>query len=96
MTPLTEGGSTCFHLRSLRTSPNGSPAPVAFAQTGFETMANLLLMGILLDAVFQWIILGVSHPGAALVVGPGLIVGSYAFARTLESPLVRISRPWGW
>ena len=39
-------------------------------RSGFETVVNLLLMGILLDAVFQWVILGVSHPGAALVVGP--------------------------
>jgi hypothetical protein len=43
-------------------------------RTGFETVVNLLLIGILLDAVFQWVILGVSHPGAALVVGPVLIV----------------------
>jgi hypothetical protein len=26
---------------------------------GFETLVNLLLMDILLDAVFQWVILGV-------------------------------------
>ena len=56
-------------------------------RTGFETVANLLLLGILLDAVFQWVILGVSHPGAALVVGPVLIVGPYSLAsRSLKSP----------
>jgi hypothetical protein len=43
------------------------------AREGFATVVNLLLMGVLLDAVFQWVILGVSHPGAALVVGPVLI-----------------------
>ena len=53
-------------------------------RTGFWVVVNLLLMGILLDAVFQWIILGVSHPGAALVVGPVLIVGPYSLARALE------------
>ena len=47
-------------------------------------MVNLVLIGILLDAVFQWIILGVSHPGAALVVGPVLIAGPYSFARALS------------
>ncbi|HEX2482653.1 MAG TPA: hypothetical protein VHQ69_12285, partial [Methylomirabilota bacterium] len=48
------------------------------AQDGLATVANLLLMGVLLDAVFQWVILGVSHPGAALVVGPVLIATPYA------------------
>jgi hypothetical protein len=55
-------------------------------RSGFETVVNLLLMGILLEAVCQWIILGISHPGAALVVGPVLIGGPYTLARALESP----------
>jgi len=54
-----------------------------------ETVINLLLMGILMDAVFQWIILGVSYPGAALVVGPVLIMGPYALSRALSN---RVSR----
>jgi hypothetical protein len=54
-------------------------------RSGFETVANLMLMGILLDAVFQWVILGVSYPGAALVVGPVLIGGPYALARALSN-----------
>jgi hypothetical protein len=58
-------------------------------RTGFETVVNLLLMGILLDAVFQWVIIGVSHPGAALVVGPVLIVTPYALARALSNRLAR-------
>src|SRR5512135_3552886 len=37
-------------------------------RTGYEAVLNLLLMGILLDAIFQWVILGNSHPGAALAV----------------------------
>ena len=63
-----------------------------FVRTGFETVANLLLMGILLDAVFQWVILGVSHPGAALVVGPVLIGGPYSLARALSNRLARRRR----
>ena len=55
----------------------------------FETVVNLLLMGILMDAVFQWVILGVSHPGAALVVGPVLIIVPYALARALSNRLAR-------
>jgi hypothetical protein len=55
------------------------------ARTGFEAVANLLLMGILLDSVFQWIILGASYPGAALVVGPVLIVAPYGLTRSLTA-----------
>jgi hypothetical protein len=58
-------------------------------RSGFRTVINLLLMGILLDAVFQRIILGVSHPGAALVVGPVLIGLPYALARALSNRLAR-------
>jgi hypothetical protein len=54
-------------------------------QSSVESIAHLLLMGILLDAVCQWLILGVSYPGAALVVGPSLIAVPYAVARTLAS-----------
>lgn len=60
------------------------------ARDGFATVANLLLMGILLGAVFQWVILGVSHPGAALVVGPVLIAGPYAVARALANRVARV------
>ena len=56
-------------------------------QTGFATIVNLVLMGILLDSVCQWLILGRSYPGAALVVGPVLIVGPYGVARALSNRL---------
>lgn len=59
-------------------------------RTGFETVVNLVLVGILLDAIFQWVILGVSHPGAALVVGPVLIGGPYALARALSNRGARL------
>ncbi len=49
-----------------------------------RALANIVLVGILLDAVSQWLILGVAHPGAALVVGPVLIALPYAFARALS------------
>jgi hypothetical protein len=59
------------------------------AWEGFATIANLLLMGILLDSVFQWMILGQSYPGAALVVGPVLITTPYAFARAMANRVAR-------
>ena len=54
-------------------------------RSGLETVINVLLMGILMDAVFQWIILGMSYPGPALIVGPVLIMGPYALARALSN-----------
>lgn len=54
-----------------------------------ESIRNLVLMGVLLDAVCQWLILGVSHPGAALVVGPALIASPYAVARGLANRITR-------
>ena len=57
----------------------------ALLRSSIASIANLLLMGILLDSVCQWLILGGSYPGAALVVGPVLIAVPYALARTLAN-----------
>lgn len=54
-------------------------------RSGFESVMNLLLMGILLDSIFQWVLFGSSYPGAALVVGPVLIVTPYSVARALSN-----------
>ena len=61
-------------------------------KTGFSIIVNLLLMGILLDAVFQRIIFGVTHPFAALVIGPILIVTPYAVARAFSNRLTRLAK----
>ena len=61
----------------------------ALVRSAFQTVINLLLMGILMDAIFQRIILGVSHPGAALVVGPVLIMLPYALARAVANRWAR-------
>ena len=58
--------------------------------TARRATAILAGLTLLLDAVFQWVILGVSHPGAALVVGPVLIGGPYALARALSNRLARL------
>jgi hypothetical protein len=62
-------------------------------RTGLRSIANLVLMGILLDTVFQWVILGVAHPGAAIVVGPVLIAGPYSVARALANRFARARPP---
>jgi hypothetical protein len=59
------------------------------AREALGHVANLLLMGILVDSVCQWLILGASYPGAALVVGPVLIAGPYGLARALANRLAR-------
>ena len=59
------------------------------ARDGLATVANLVLMGILLDSVFQWMILGASYPGPALIVGPVLITMPYAIARALANRAAR-------
>ena len=62
---------------------------IGMAQDGLATVVNLLLMGILLDSVFQWMILGASYPGPALIVGPVLITMPYAIARALANRATR-------
>ena len=64
---------------------SGSEARGELLRGALRGIANLLLMGILLDAVSQWLILGASYPGAALVVGPVLIATPYAVARGLAN-----------
>jgi hypothetical protein len=63
------------------------------ARDGLATVANLLLMGVLLDSVFQWVILGASYPGPALLVGPVLIGTPYAIARALANRVASWRRP---
>ncbi len=60
-----------------------------FLRSSFESISILLLMGILLDSVFQWILLGISYPVPALVVGPVLITIPYAAARAVASSMGR-------
>ena len=59
-------------------------------KNGFFTIVNLMLMGVLIDSVCQWLILGTSYPGPALVVGPVLIATPYTTSRALAN---RLSRP---
>ena len=59
--------------------------------SGFNSVVNLVLMGILLDAIAQWLILGASYPGAALLIGPTLIALPYVLARALANRVVRLA-----
>ena len=57
-------------------------------KSAISSLANLLMMGILLDAICQRIILGAVYPGAALVLGPVLIMVPYSIARSLANRLM--------
>ena len=59
-------------------------------RSGFVAVVNLMLMGVLLDSIAQWFILGASYPGAALVVGPVLITVPYVLARALANRAARL------
>ncbi len=61
----------------------------ALVRSGFEAIATVLLAGILADSLFQWILLGISYPGAALVIGPVLITVPYALTRELTGAVAR-------
>jgi hypothetical protein len=61
-------------------------------RSGFAAFVNLMLMGILLDSLAQWFILGASYPGAALVVGPALITIPYALARALANRAAQLRK----
>jgi hypothetical protein len=61
-------------------------------KSGYSAVANILLMGILMDFIFQWIILGVAYPGAALVVGPVMIILPYGLSRALSNRIAQQMR----
>ena len=54
-------------------------------KSGVATIRNLLAFGIILDIVFQWVLYGAVHPGAAVLIGPILICAPYAIARALTT-----------
>lgn len=52
-------------------------------KSSFTTLLNMLLMGVVLDSICQWLIIGNSYFGAALVIGPMLIIAPYTLSRSL-------------
>lgn len=61
-------------------------------RSGLAAIRNLLAMGIVLDLVFQLVLYGSVHPGAALVIGPILICAPYALSRAVTNRVVRWTR----
>jgi len=67
----------------------GHEARGELVRSAYQSIAHVVLAGILVDSVCQWLILGASYPGAALVVGPVLIALPYALARALANRVAR-------
>ncbi len=67
-----------------------SAATLPTTRAGFNyPLANLLLMGVLLDSSLQWALLGSSYPGAAIVVGPVLILVPHSVGRFAATQFAR-------
>ena len=62
-----------------------------FLKSGMSAIRNLICMGIVLDALAQFLIYKQVHPGAALVIGPVLICVPYAVSRALTNRVSRTS-----
>ena len=62
-------------------------------RSGITAIGHVLAIGILLDAVAQFLIYKQIHPGAALVIGPLLVGIPYASVRGLTLRLARRLQP---
>jgi hypothetical protein len=58
-------------------------------KSALENLLNVVLMGILMDSTFQWVLYGYSYPGAALMIGPLLVTGPYVLARGFTNRIAR-------
>lgn len=59
-------------------------------RSGLAAIRNLLAVGIVLDALAQFLIYRQVHPGAALVIGPILICLPYVVARALTNRVTQL------
>lgn len=81
------GGHQPFIYRLVTDSANRND----LLRSGLSVVGNLVAMGIVLDAVAQFLIYGLVHPGAAILLGPVLVCFPYAVSRALAN---RISQLW--
>lgn len=61
-------------------------------QAGFDTISTMLILGILADIVFQYILFRIVHIAPALILGPILITVPYASARGISNRIFRNRR----
>lgn len=64
------------------------------AASGWKGIGKGVIVGVVLDAVIQFLMLGTVYPGAALIVGIGLMGLPYSVARGITNRVVtRVSPP---
>jgi hypothetical protein len=61
------------------------------AYEGLIATARVLLLGLCMDAIYQWIVLKTFYPGEAVIVAVGLAIFPYL---VLRGPMDRIARWW--
>lgn len=58
---------------------------------GLISTARVILLGLCMDAIYQWIVLKTFYPGEAVIVAIGLAFFPYLL---LRGPIERIARLW--
>ena len=58
---------------------------------GLISTARVILLGLCMDAIYQWIVLKTFYPGEAVIVAVGLAIFPYL---VLRGPMDRIARWW--
>jgi hypothetical protein len=67
---------------------------IRLLRSALVSVRNIVLVAILLDAIAQFLIFRIVHPGAALALGPMLIALPYATSRALTNRVSGLrSRP---
>jgi hypothetical protein len=58
---------------------------------GLIATARVLLLGLCMDAIYQWFVLKTFYPGEAVIVAVGLAIFPYLL---LRGPMARVARWW--
>ncbi len=75
-------------LRALLTMPEERPARILEL---LSSSGRIILLGIAMDAIYQWLVLGTFYPAEALIFALLLACVPYL---VLRGPIARIARWW--
>jgi hypothetical protein len=91
--PFCSGGAQAWRMPgqdSLYGLITGAWLRKELVSSGWADVRDLVAMGIVLDAVAQFLIYRQVHPGAALALGPVLICLPYSLSRALVNRLTKL------
>jgi hypothetical protein len=77
------------YLKSLLSEPENRGLRLS---EGLVSTARILLLGLVMDAIYQWRLLGTFYPGEAVVIAIALAFVPYLI---LRGPMTRLARRWG-